>query len=561
MRRSYKMLPFSCCLVLFFSVIFFSTIASAQEEDGVNDIPAKNVTDDPQGQLPNPRGSVFSFIKLSPDHQVFTRLLQMDSPGTQDSTSVYLDGDLSRALVFAPSDSAWADYARFVFQYTGVELDASDPDSVYDALLAGWENLARAGSDNVPSAYRMVRYHVVPRGDAYPALSALGSANTLAGESLSFDGDTIIDLDDTYNVTAESPRYLLTNGWVVPVYQVLIPFNMSEAHDVINKLPSTTPTRTPTPSGLSSSPPPTEMSPLASSSATPDASSVPPSSTESVGPIDTTFTPPPGVTDGPGFTDGPIDESPGVPPPVVSMSASPSLGSPPSASSSIPASPSASMSFGSSPLASFSPDVFPSDNGPETELMPSGSEEGDGDGVCFPASALVHIADGSRVAMKDLKAGDVVMHSESGESSSIFLFTHRTHKTVAVFRQLSTACGHNLKLTANHYVYANGRLTAAGVVRVGDIVRTVSGDCAVTDVRSVKDFGLFAPHSVHGDLVVDGVVVSGYSRAVSPKVAHALLAPVRWFVGASGVTEPLGSAFYSGANWALHVLPRGFDKY
>ena len=65
---------------------------------------------------------------------------------------------------------------------------------------------------------------------------------------------------------------------------------------------------------------------------------------------------------------------------------------------------------------------------------------------------------------------------------------------------------------------------------------------------------------MHGDLVVDGVVVSGYSTAVAPRVAEAILAPVRW-AAAAGVRSPLGSALYNGADWALTVLPRGRDQY
>lgn len=115
----------------------------------------------------------------------------------------------------------------------------------------------------------------------------------------------------------------------------------------------------------------------------------------------------------------------------------------------------------------------------------------------------MHMADGSRVPMNHLKPGSLVMHSEAGDSSSVFVFTHRTHETVASFRQLGTACRQTLRLTANHYVYANGGLAAAGIVRVGDKLRTVSGDCVVTDIRTVRDQGIYAPHSVHGDLVVD----------------------------------------------------------
>lgn len=575
-------------IALFGAILLSVNVHGQNQTPGLNEIPPGSVTDDDQGVVPEPRGTVLDFIEASADHQVFTRLLtSLDGSEGQDGTDVYLDSPTSPSVVFAPTDSAWADYARFMFAYTGVELDSSDPDSVVDALVKGWDNLARVGPNELPNARRTVRYHVVPRRTSYPALAKKGSESTLAGVELEFYNDTIVDLDDSYNVTAGSPRYLLTNGWVVPVYQVLIPFNMSEAQRQINELESTTPTATPSPSEVTSSSPEPSFSPSASEVILPSLSPSPPegtpvgspSASSSLGalppvvpsddPIDPTITPPPGSTDGPDVSLPPMESmSPDVVPPVESASSSPSLGSPPSSSQSIGSSPSASVSTGSSPSASSSVGSDPTPSSSvgtsptDGDANPAATEEEeDGDGICFPASAVVHMADGSRVAMKDLEAGSSVMHSEDGESSKVFLFTHRSHRAVANFRQLTTACGQTLKLTANHYLYANGRLTAAGVVRVGDIVRTVSGACAITDIRSVKEVGLFAPHSVHGDLVVNGIVVSAYSRAVSPKVAHALLAPVRWFVDASGFTEPLGSVFYNGANWALHILPRGVDKY
>ena len=162
--------------------------------------------------------------------------------------------------------------------------------------------------------------------------------------------------------------------------------------------------------------------------------------------------------------------------------------------------------------------------------------------------------------MDALQAGDVVHHSEAGDASRIFLFTHRRPDGTHKFAHISSACGPAVTLTASHYLYANGRLTRAGSVAVGDELRTVHGACAVTSVEWVRARGLYAPHSVHGDLVVDGVVVSGYSTAIAPRAAEALLAPVRW-AAAAGIREPLGRALYNGADWALPLLPRGRDRY
>lgn len=190
------------------------------------------------------------------------------------------------------------------------------------------------------------------------------------------------------------------------------------------------------------------------------------------------------------------------------------------------------------------------------------SESPEDDGVCFPASARVAMVDGSQREMHTLEAGHMVRHDENEGGSAVFLFTHRDAKRRARFVRLATSCKNAVTLTHNHYLYANGKLVAASAVRVGDALRGVNGGaCVVSDISTVHRVGLFAPHSMHGDLVVDGIVVSGYSRAVSPRVAHAMLLPVRWMSRVSGMVEPLGSSFYQGADWALRLLPKGQDSY
>ncbi|PXF40307.1 Desert hedgehog protein A [Gracilariopsis chorda] len=188
-------------------------------------------------------------------------------------------------------------------------------------------------------------------------------------------------------------------------------------------------------------------------------------------------------------------------------------------------------------------------------------DDDDDDEVCFPASATVTTADGSTVRMADLEAGQHIQHDEHGASSPVFLFTHRTLKREQWFYRISTASGHAVSITGNHYLYVNERLVAAHAVQVGNVVRTMSGPSAVVKVERVKDVGLYAPHSLHGDVVVDGIVCSSYSRAVAPGLAHALLLPLRWFVRASGAREVLPGVFYEGGRGLERFVPKGLAAY
>jgi hypothetical protein len=152
--------------------------------------------------------------------------------------------------------------------------------------------------------------------------------------------------------------------------------------------------------------------------------------------------------------------------------------------------------------------------------------------ACFPATATVTLASGAAVPVSSLSTGDSV-HVGRGEYSPVFLWTHRDAAAAPAraYVQLVTARG-ALTLTAGHYVYVNGDLSApvaASAVRVGDaLVAGDGGRAAVVAVRAAAGAGLYNPQTLHGDIVVDGVVTTTYTSAVPPAAAHALLAPLRW---------------------------------
>ena len=60
--------------------------------------------------------------------------------------------------------------------------------------------------------------------------------------------------------------------------------------------------------------------------------------------------------------------------------------------------------------------------------------------------------------------------------------------------------------------------------------------------------GLYNPHTLHGDVVVDGVLTSTYTGVVHPALAHALLAPLRQLYSA-------GLSFGTNVAWGAKQLP------
>ncbi|PXF40238.1 Protein hedgehog [Gracilariopsis chorda] len=159
------------------------------------------------------------------------------------------------------------------------------------------------------------------------------------------------------------------------------------------------------------------------------------------------------------------------------------------------------------------------------------SDDDDDDGpACFPASSHVQLEDGRNIALTELKTSHRV-HVGHGHFSDVFFFSHRSHdaKVLHNFVQIRTVRDDVLTVSAGHYLYVNGRMVAANRVKANDTLTRADGsDVLVDHVGRVKRAGLFAPHTLHGDIVVDGVLVSTYTTAVHPGVAHyVLLAPLR----------------------------------
>jgi len=146
---------------------------------------------------------------------------------------------------------------------------------------------------------------------------------------------------------------------------------------------------------------------------------------------------------------------------------------------------------------------------------------------CFPGSAQVDLASGEAIRMADLQVGQVVKVDDT-TTSEVFLFTHQeSENSLYPFIQLITADG-ALTLSEGHFVYVNDGLQMASNVKIGDNLMRLDGNTsAVTDIKSLELPGLYNPHTLHGDIGIDGFKVSTYTAAIDPVLSHLLLAPLR----------------------------------
>lgn len=146
--------------------------------------------------------------------------------------------------------------------------------------------------------------------------------------------------------------------------------------------------------------------------------------------------------------------------------------------------------------------------------------------ACFPAGAQVLFRNGRRKRMDELRVGDVVLAGK-GEYSRVVMFSHR-----------SGGYGHLVEIrAANRTVRGSPghliRVQGAGLKRMGEMesgMRVVMEDGEwrrVEEVRWAVGWGMFNPQTEKGEIVVDGVVCSCYTDALSAGVAHGLLTPIR----------------------------------
>lgn len=198
---------------------------------------------------------------------------------------------------------------------------------------------------------------------------------------------------------------------------------------------------------------------------------------------------------------------------------------------------------------------YRNEKGEETMQTPEPSERA----ACFPGDATVSgLVNGKNITMTKLEAGDSILVTPTGQASKVFAFTHRERSGVHPFIEISFQNGMSLTLSDNHYTYTDERLISAAEVQLGQKMISGKGESlTVRAIRRVWKTGKYAPHSMHGDLVVNGVVVSAYTTEIHPLLAHALLTPVRLFSYVTGVQEPLGSMFYNGAGHLSKWVPSG----
>ena len=198
-------------------------------------------------------------------------------------------------------------------------------------------------------------------------------------------------------------------------------------------------------------------------------------------------------------------------------------------------------------------------------------------GGCFPGSSAVTVEDGTKKAVKDLRAGDKVLAADE-EGNLIYtdfiMFIDQDPETRRLFYVIETDSGQKIALTAAHLLFvgrdngterATGRMSAtfASQVRPGQevFVSDARGSrlrpVTVKRIYTQEDEGSFAPLTAQGTVVVDHVLASCYAVIEDHDLAHWALAPVRFAHWVSPLlfgSQPQASAQNDGVHWYSKIL-------
>lgn len=204
------------------------------------------------------------------------------------------------------------------------------------------------------------------------------------------------------------------------------------------------------------------------------------------------------------------------------------------------------------------------------------AEEGGGK-MCFPASATVQESRRGRIYLANVHVGDEII-SQGGAVSRVVALMHEDANVVAEYLTLEHDGG-KLLISPQHLLFVSHTNTTSGgsnewswaaaeQVRPGDMVQNEDGEpLNVFSVKTERAKGMFAPLTVDGVMLVDGVLCSCYAPPTAWSVAthtacHAAMLPFRILEVMRGITERASTTGDKASRPLLTVepmwlLPRG----
>ena len=137
---------------------------------------------------------------------------------------------------------------------------------------------------------------------------------------------------------------------------------------------------------------------------------------------------------------------------------------------------------------------------------------------CFAGMETVSLESGETKMISEVRVGDRVLSaSASGKIafSDVVFVPHSFNKESALFVQITTESGRDVKMTRNHILPSGGcgnllLLSYASKISVNDCILTVTGEEKVKSVQFVRGQGVYTIVTNEEYIVVNGIVASPF---------------------------------------------------
>lgn len=202
------------------------------------------------------------------------------------------------------------------------------------------------------------------------------------------------------------------------------------------------------------------------------------------------------------------------------------------------------------------------EEGHESGDHPCHEEELAGSTACFSAFNSVEVQGKGMMSMDAIKVGDYV-RANKDDFSRVYSLAHLDHGVESDFLQIfAEGLEKPLEITANHMLYASaGKHIRASEVNVGDMI----SQGKVSDIKSVKRNGVYAPITQSGDIVVSGFRASSYNAFLDNipfdqhVLSHFFFAPHRLmcsFDFKMCENEGHTDGYTNWAHWAIKIVEK-----
>ncbi|CAF0793348.1 unnamed protein product [Didymodactylos carnosus] len=183
---------------------------------------------------------------------------------------------------------------------------------------------------------------------------------------------------------------------------------------------------------------------------------------------------------------------------------------------------------------------------------------------CFSLDSKVLLANGQEKLISQLKQGDAVYAFDDTNqnviTTEIIGMLDNEPEKFGLLKLLTTSSGRQLSLSSSHLIptKSDGYLMAKNLqldmkiyVVTSDKQLTVETIVNITDIWKQ---GYAAPLTQSGTIIVNNVAASCYATIKSHQLAHAVLAPMRWWYSLSKNTISDAYSIQNGVHWFPKTL-------